>query len=90
MTLAEELMNRLRQDELPPQNPRGTVDFDPEKGTLHWKVDVSRRQAGDLPVPFYLTAIASPSTAGTIRARRIAGSSMERYPRLACMRRTET
>ena len=48
MTLAEELMNRLRQDELPPRERiEELLNFDPEKGTFHWKVDVGRRQAGD-------------------------------------------
>ena len=48
MTLAEELMNRMRQDELPPRERlEELLDFDPEKGTFHWKVDVGRRQAGD-------------------------------------------
>ena len=48
MTLAEELMSRMRQDELPPRERlEELLDFDPEKGTFHWKVDVGRRQAGD-------------------------------------------
>ena len=48
MTLAEELLNRMRHDELPPRERlEELLDFDPEKGTFHWKVDVGRRQAGD-------------------------------------------
>lgn len=48
MILAEELVNRLRQDELPSRERlEELLDFNPEKGTLHWKVDVGRRQAGD-------------------------------------------
>ena len=92
MTLAEELMNRMRQDELPPRERlEELLDFNPEKGTFHWKVDVGRRQAGDPAGAVYLTAIASPSTAGTIRQDVLLGSSsMERYPRRACMQRTET
>ena len=48
MIHAEELMNRLRQDELPSRERlEELLDFNPETGTFHWKVDVGRRQAGD-------------------------------------------
>jgi hypothetical protein len=48
MTLAEELMKRMRQAKLPPRERlEKLLNCDTEKGTFHWKVDVGRRQAGD-------------------------------------------
>ena len=41
-------MKRLRHDALPSLDRlRQLLDYDPDKGTFHWKVDVSNRQAGD-------------------------------------------
>ena len=48
MTLAEELTNRMRQNELPPREQlEELLDFDLERGTFRWKMEVSRRQAKD-------------------------------------------
>ena len=48
MSLATDLVKRLRQDTLPPlERLRQLLDYDPDKGTFRWKVDVSNRQAGD-------------------------------------------
>ena len=48
MSLATDLVKRLRHDALPPLDRlRQLLNYDPDKGTFHWKVDVSNRQAGD-------------------------------------------
>ena len=48
MSLATDLVKRLRHDTLPPLvQVQQLLDYDPNKGTFRWKVDVSNRQAGD-------------------------------------------
>ena len=72
MSLATDLVKRLRHDALPPLDRlRQLLDYDPDKGTFHWKVDVGNRQAGD-PAGNVSRSALSRLTARTIRARRIA------------------